>query len=98
MKTTDILITTDNVMFVVPFQTIRAGVVGVADTEIGPVFVAETEDGFKFFLTDCCAASGKGSDTGPNGSGVVCRTCYSEVNSLYGDTLDGYTVTRFQDK
>lgn len=34
-------------------------------------------------LTDCCAASGKGS--GDVMSGVVCRSCYREVPPLFGD-------------
>ena len=32
-------------------------------------------------LTECCGASGKGSESS---TGVVCRSCYEEVPALYG--------------
>ena len=33
-------------------------------------------------LTECCRASGKGSDSA---TGVVCRACYVEVDTYYGN-------------
>ena len=33
-------------------------------------------------LTPCCKASGKGD--ADSSTGVVCRSCYNEVHSLYG--------------
>ncbi len=37
------------------------------------------EDGHTYPLTPCCGASGKGS-----GTGIVCRSCYRTVPSVYG--------------
>ncbi len=33
-------------------------------------------------LTHCCLASGKGAEVS---TGVVCRSCYEEVDSIYGE-------------
>lgn len=46
-------------------------------------------DGF-YPLTDCCAASGKGSECE---SGVVCRNCYEEVGSDWGSY---FSLAEFQ--
>jgi hypothetical protein len=45
--------------------------------EIG--VVAETEDGFRFYLTPCCGASAKGME-----DYIGCRACYREVDSALG--------------
>lgn len=92
MNITKVLTTTENVMFSVPLKAIRAGVVGVANTEIGPVFVAENTNGSQFFLTDCCASA---SEDASGETGVACGACHNEVDSLYGDALDGYSVALF---
>ena len=41
------------------------------------------EDSRVYPLTPCCGASGKGS-----GTGVVCRSCYRKVSSVYGAGAD----------
>lgn len=42
-----------------------------------------TSDGtIVYYLTECCGASGKGSDISP--TGVVCRNCYRTVPSALG--------------
>lgn len=41
--------------------------------------IASTDGGFRYYLTDCCLASAKGS------MGVVCcRACYEEVDERLG--------------
>lgn len=42
----------------------------------------EVSDGMAFYTTACCGASGKGSSDSE--SGVVCRACYHDVDSIYG--------------
>lgn len=34
-------------------------------------------------LTECCDATGKGSEVG-----IVCRSCYREVDPIFGTTVD----------
>lgn len=40
--------------------------------------------GMIFPLTECCAASAKGSSATHGGPAVVCRRCYQEVDDAYG--------------
>lgn len=40
--------------------------------------IAES-DGFRYYLTECCFASAKGSM-----GGIVCRACYYEVDPALG--------------
>ena len=63
-------------------------VVGIWKDNEGWVFVARLFDGMDEFyvLTACCDASGKGSADVE--SGVVCRACYEEVDSLHGDVFN----------
>jgi hypothetical protein len=46
-------------------------------------WVAEA-DGFRYYLTECCGASAKGSVAGGEPA-VVCRCCYSEIDPMLGD-------------
>lgn len=48
-------------------------------------------DGMIYPLTPCHQASGKGSEVP---TGVVCRSCYEEVDPLYGDCDVAYETTR----
>lgn len=41
--------------------------------------IAESE-GFRYYITECCAASATGTD-----DGTACRNCYSEVSDALGD-------------
>lgn len=42
-----------------------------------------SQHGLLYPITDCCGASGKGSESE---TGVVCRSCYRTVDALFGDT------------
>jgi len=48
-----------------------------------------TGDGMTYALTPCCNATGKGADVT---TGVVCRSCYEEVSSRFGDVADVTTA------
>lgn len=48
--------------------------------------VAES-DGMRYYLTDCCHASGKGAMYEEDCPMVVCRKCYREVAWEYGDLV-----------
>lgn len=41
-------------------------------------------DGHLMLATPCCGATGTGSATS---TGVACRGCYNEVDSIYGDYI-----------
>lgn len=56
-------------------------------TESG-IEIVISEDGMAYPITPCCGASGKGTMNA--GSGVCCRRCYAEVDSIYG--LGDYVV------
>lgn len=43
--------------------------------------IAES-DGFRYYLTDCCRASAKGSVNSP--TGVCCRACYAAIDPDLG--------------
>lgn len=45
-------------------------------TKVG---LAASDDGIIYLLTPCCGASAKGS-----GEGVVCRSCYRPIPSVFG--------------
>lgn len=51
-------------------------VIALGRNEIG--IIAESE-GMRYYLTECCAASAKGS-----GEGVVCRACYQYIDERLG--------------
>jgi hypothetical protein len=46
-------------------------------------YLVAQNDGMRYFLTDCCQASAKGSM-----DAVVCRACYREVDDAYGGAYD----------
>jgi hypothetical protein len=46
-------------------------------------------DGMLYPLTHCCLASGKGAEVS---TGVVCRSCYEEVDSIYGAVYEDADV------
>jgi hypothetical protein len=48
------------------------------------------QDNLAYPLTPCCGASGKGSSNVE--SGVVCRSCYQEVDPMFGDCAPLYSV------
>ncbi len=50
--------------------------------------VAESH-GMLFPLTHCCLASGKGAECE---TGVVCRSCYEEVDPIYGAVYEDADV------
>lgn len=59
------------------------------DWSAAPNFLGYDEYGYRvvelgslrYALTPCCGASGKGADCN---SGVVCRSCYREVDAYFG--------------
>jgi hypothetical protein len=59
-----------------PTQHPVGDVVIVGDDGTG--LIAESE-GFRYYLTDCCLASAKGSM-----GAVVCRCCYREIDDALG--------------
>lgn len=52
----------------------------VIDPTSGGYIAVNTEIGIAYPLTTCCQATGKGA-----GYGVVCRSCYAEVDWAFGD-------------
>lgn len=46
------------------------------------ITIVVDDDGMAYPITECCAASGKGTVNAA--SGVCCRNCYAEVDSIYG--------------
>jgi hypothetical protein len=52
------------------------------DLVIAADWTAAGEPEYLFPLTPCCLASGKGSDSAE--FGVVCRSCYQEVDPKFG--------------
>lgn len=54
--------------------------------------------GMRYYLTDCCGASAKGSVGGENGMGAtVCRSCYYEIDYALGGIPDKPLVKVFGD-
>jgi hypothetical protein len=58
--------------------------VKIVGTDSEGDLVAES-DGNLYPLTHCCLASGKGAEVS---TGVVCRSCYEEVDSIYGTVYE----------
>lgn len=54
--------------------------VTIAVAEVGQVHLA-------YPLTACCGASGKGGE-----AGVICRSCYRDVDPMFGDCAPLYSV------
>jgi hypothetical protein len=63
--------------FVLPDVTIAVANIG---TDESPAYLA-------YPLTPCCGASGKGG-----GNGVICRSCYRDVDPMFGDCAPLYEV------
>jgi hypothetical protein len=57
----------------------------VGRDEVG--LLAESADlpGFRYYLTDCCLASAKGSANSP--TGVCCRACYAAIDPALGGVV-----------
>lgn len=59
------------------------GVTIVGDDGIGLIAESTDHPGFRYYLTDCCLASAKGSMVGDEPA-VVCRACYHVVDDALG--------------
>ncbi len=51
----------------------------VGDDGVGLVAESASMPGFRYYLTDCCLASAKGSM-----GAVVCRCCHQEIDDALG--------------
>ena len=60
--------------------TTLTGPATIAHDHVGRLTVS---DGIAYYLTPCCGASGKGS--AGSRTGVVCRSCYSDMAADFGD-------------
>jgi hypothetical protein len=54
----------------------------IAEFSIGNV-AYDTQVGMVYMLTKCCNASGKGSSVDDNDFQIVCRSCYTQVDSIF---------------
>ena len=76
-----------------------AHVVGMTN-KFGGVHLVGCEESISMFypLTFCCVASGKGAGEEGYEFLVVCRSCYRDVDDLYGDIVEEQDVVRIATK
>lgn len=60
----------------------------------GHIVLSETfgNSTMSWALTPCCNASGKGLDDGFGGGMVGCRSCYREVDPIFGADLEARDI------
>jgi hypothetical protein len=61
-------------------------VIVLGRTDSGFLVAGDGEMPFQWYLTECCAASAKGSSNCE--TGVCCRACYAEIDTAYGGIYD----------